>query len=259
MILTLDIGNTTIGVNGAKRVYPDDYRVVFGEKIPTAKTDLYDALRAVLERADVSPREIEGAALSSVVPRSNEPIVSAAKRLIGNAPVQISAKCCKGLKFGVEDPSRLGSDRLADSAWAAERYALPAVTVDMGTATTFNVIDENRVFLGGLIAPGTETSLTALSKRAAQLPALEASAPPRLIGKNTEECMLSGAVTGAAAMIDGITARVESELGKTASLIITGGWAAVTEGLCLHPHVFDPLLLPKGLAFLYDCAIGSDF
>ena len=125
------------------------------------------------------------------------------------------------------------------------------VTVDLGTATTFNVVDENRVFRGGVICPGLSTGLRALGERCAQLPQVHLSSPKNAIGTNTESCMLSGSVLGTAVLLDGITARIEEELGRPATLVVTGGLAKYVTPLCRHPLTYDPELLLKGLALLY--------
>ncbi|MCM1165536.1 MAG: type III pantothenate kinase [Lachnospiraceae bacterium] len=242
MILTVDIGNTTIALTVLERG-ERDYSAVFAEKLPSEK----GALERFALPCDIS---IERAVLSSVVPELTEGVCRAVERIIGKAPAVLSAKDCKTLRFAVPEPERVGFDRIADSAWAAARYPLPAVTVDLGTATTFNVIGEGGVFLGGVIAAGLQISLDALSERAAKLPRLVAAVPERLIGLDTAECMLSGSVIGAAAMIDGITVRVEAELGKPVSLILTGGGAALAEPFLRHSRVYEPLLLAKGLAYI---------
>ncbi len=250
MILTVDIGNTTIALTGLERV-GGDYNIVFAEKMPSDKgrRDFHTPVERLL---DGHFARIEGAALSSVVPELTEPVCRAVERVTGKAPVVISAKDCGSLTYGVNEPEKVGLDRIADSAWAAARYPLPAVTADFGTATTFNVIGVGGVFLGGMIAAGMQTSLNALSERAAQLPRLGLSFPERLIGRNTEECMLSGAVIGAAAMTDGIAARAETELGAPVSLIITGGGAGLAEPFLAYPHIHEPYLLAKGLAYIYN-------
>ena len=124
-------------------------------------------------------------------------------------------------------------------------------TVDLGTATTFNVVDENRVFRGGVICPGLSTGLRALGERCAQLPQVRLSSPKAAIGVNTESCMLSGSVLGTAVLLDGITQRIEEELGRPATLVVTGGLAKYVTPLCRHPLTYDPELLLKGLALLY--------
>ena len=138
-----------------------------------------------------------------------------------------------------------------DAAYAAANFPLPVVTVDLGTATTFNVVDENKVFRGGVICPGLSTGLRALGERCAQLPQVHLSSPKSAIGVDTEKCMLSGSVLGTAVLLDGITQRIEEELGCPATLVVTGGLAKYVIPLCRHPLTYDPELLLKGLALLY--------
>lgn len=240
MILTVDIGNTTIVLTGLD----SEYNVLFTEKIPSG-----EKFRKPLEQSLGGLHKIKNAVLSSVVPELTEPVSRGVEQITGILPKKINADPYRGiLNFAIPEPEKLGLDRIADSAWAAAKYPLPVVTVDLGTATTFNVIDESRTFLGGIISAGLQTSLNALSERAAQLPKLAVSTPERLIGVNTTECMLSGAVIGSAAMIDGMTTRIEAELGKTVTLIITGGGAKFVEAFLLHSHIHEPYMLAKGLA-----------
>ncbi len=251
MILTVDIGNTTIALTVLERS-GGDYNALFAEKIPSDGN-----FHVPLERVLGGFSSIECAVLSSVVPKLTEPVCRAVERFAGVSPKIISAASYRGiLSFAIPEPERLGLDRIADSAWAAARYPLPAMTVDMGTATTFNVIGGGigggGVFLGGIIAAGLRTALDALSERAAQLPKLAPDIPERLIGRNTAECMLSGAVIGSAAMTDGIAARVEKELGKPVTLILTGGGARLAEPFLTRGHVLEPYLLAKGLALAAD-------
>lgn len=256
MILTVDIGNTTVSLCGLEPNGGKDHRVVFSGRLETVRekgrADYLSEMRALLEREGVNKSSLEGAAVSSVVPCLNGTLDSCVSELIGREAVWITAKSRTGLSIAVPEPERVGVDRLVDAAWAAAHFSLPVVTVDMGTATTFNVVDKDRRFLGGVIAPGLGTGLYALSGRAAQLPEVAISAPAQVIGRNTEECMRSGAVIGAAAMIDGLTARIEAELNAPVTMIITGGLAQCVQALCSHPHVYEPDMLAKGLAMLYD-------
>lgn len=256
MILTIDIGNTTVSLAGLEKDRQAGYAVRFHGKMDTVPSwgtvDYLQAMRYFFKKRDIPPEGFEGAVLSSVVPCLIYPLSTCVRTLVGSEPVVVDASSNTGLTIQVPEPDRVGLDRLVDSAWVAAHFPLPAVTVDMGTATTFNVLDEDCQFLGGVIAPGLHTSLSALSDRAAQLPNISIQRPDHVIGRNTEECMLAGAVTGAAAMVDGITARIEAELGKNVTLVMTGGLARHVEGLCSHPHTYDPHLLSKGLALLYE-------
>ncbi|MCH5325149.1 MAG: type III pantothenate kinase [Eubacterium sp.] len=254
MILTVDVGNTTIRFCGVER-QGDDYDMRFSVRTDTLRgksgAEYLSELRQLLAREKITPDSFEGAVLCTVVPDLTDTMQICVRALIGKDAVTVTASAATGLTMAVPEPWRVGADRIADAAWAAAHYPLPAVTVDMGTATTFNVIDEGGVFLGGVIAAGLETGMRSLSDRAAQLPQIRLKTPENVIGKNTAECMLSGAVAGAAAMIDGITMRIEKELGKSVTLIITGGLAEYAEPLCTHPHHCDPDLLPKGMAEIY--------
>lgn len=256
MILTIDIGNTTVSLSGVVRDPHQGYAVCFCGKVDTVPswgtTDYLQAIRGLLKKLGAAPEDFEGAVLSSVVPCLIPPLSSCVRILTGKEPVLITKDSRTGLTMQVPEPEGVGLDRLVDAAWTAETFPLPAVTVDMGTATTFNVLDEDRRFLGGVIAPGLHTGLSALSHRAAQLPNVALDTPDYVIGRNTEECMLSGAVVGAAAMVDGMVSRIEGELGQPVTLVITGGLARYAESLCTHPHIYDPHLLTKGLALLYD-------
>ena len=113
------------------------------------------------------------------------------------------------------------------------------------------MVDEDKVFRGGVICPGLSTGLRALGERCAQLPQVHLSSPKSAIGVDTEKCMLSGSVLGAAVLLDGITQRIEEELGRPVTLVVTGGLAKYVIPLCRHPLTYDPELLLKGLALLY--------
>ena len=253
MILAIDIGNTTVALGGIR-----DGRVCFVAHMDTVRTRTAAEYRAEMEKIfshrkhPERPVRFEGAVLTSVVPQITGALAECARHYTGGAkPVIVGPEIRTGLIMGVPDPAAVGKDRLVDAAYAAAHYPLPVVTVDLGTATTFNVVDEHRVFRGGVICPGLSTGLKALGERCAQLPQVHLSQPRHAIGTNTEECMLSGSVLGTAVLLDGITARIEEELGKPVSLVVTGGLAKYVTPLCRHPLTYDPELLLKGLALLY--------
>lgn len=247
MILAVDIGNTTVSVCGCRR-RGTDFDKPFTMRVDTPDIGDQAELQQLLSRLPAA--EITEAVISSVVPALTQLVRACIRTLWGIDALIVSAACNTGLTFAVPEPARLGADRIADAAWAAAHYTLPAVTVDLGTATTFNVIGAGGVFLGGVIAPGVQTGLQALSGRAAQLSEPALAVPPHTIGKNTAECMLSGSVIGTAAMIDGMTARIAEELGKQVTLILTGGHAHLTAPICRTPHIHEPDLLVKGLCYL---------
>ena len=251
MILAIDIGNTTVALGGIR-----DGRVCFVAHMDTVRTRTAAEYRAEMEkvfshrRHPEKPIRFEGAVLTSVVPQITGALAECARHYTGKKPVIVSPDIRTGLTMGVPDPHAVGKDRLVDAAYAAANFPLPVVTVDLGTATTFNVIDENKVFRGGVICPGLSTGLRALGERCAQLPQVHLSSPKSAIGVDTEKCMLSGSVLGAAVLLDGITQRIEEELGRPATLVVTGGLAKYVIPLCRHPLTYDPeLLLRDWLSF----------
>ena len=255
MILTVDIGNTTVCVCALERRTEE-----LSARLCTRLTTVHgksagayaEELRAALDQAGVRPEEIAGAVVSSVVPALNDPIHGCIVEVLGREPVWITCRSRTGLTLDVEHPEKLGIDRIVDAAWVAAHCPLPAVTVDLGTCTTFNVIDEGGVFRGGAIVAGMATGLKALAARTAQLPELRLETVENVIGRNTEACMASGAAIGTAAMIDGMVARMERELGAPATLVLTGGMARFAEPFCTHPLIHEPHLLAKGLLLLYE-------
>ena len=253
MILAIDIGNTTVALGGIK-----DGRVCFVAHMDTVRTRTAAEYRAEMERIFARRRNperkvwFEGAVLTSVVPQITGALAACARHYTGKDPVIVGPDIRTGLTMGVPDPAAVGKDRIADAAYAAANYPLPVITVDLGTATTFNVVDEEKVFRGGVICPGLSTGLRALGDRCAQLPQIHLARPRHAIGTTTQECMLSGSVMGTAVLLDGMVARIEEELGSPATLVLTGGLAKYVAPLCRHPLTYDPELMMKGLALLYE-------
>ena len=174
--------------------------------------------------------------------------------LTGREALVVDCTLDTGLTFCVDEPERVGRDRIADAAAAAALYPLPCMTVDLGTATTYNVVSARREFLGGFIVPGVQTSLRAISAGTAQLPPIAPEETDRLIGRNTVECLNSGAVFGTAAMMEGLADRVEAQLGQPLTVVATGGLARGIIPCCRRKVLYDADLLFKGLAVLYERA-----
>lgn len=252
MILAIDAGNTTVALGGIK-----DGRVCFVAHMDTVRTRTAAEYRAEMERVfsrrrrPDKPIRFEGAVLTSVVPQITPALAECARYYTGRKPVIVSPEIRTGLTMGVTEPQAVGKDRLVDAAYAAAHFPLPVITVDLGTATTFSVVDKQKVFRGGVICPGLSTGLRALGERCAQLPQVRLGVPGQAIGPDTQSAMLSGAVLGAAVLLDGVTQRIEEELGSPATLVVTGGLARYVTPLCRHTLVYDPELLMKGLAMLY--------
>ncbi len=251
MVLAVDIGNSNICIGGLEgRTVRFTTRMVTR---PRCTRDEYAAeLRFLLERLGVTPSGCEGVIVCSVVPGLTATLADACQRLTGREALVVSHELDTGLTFAVTEPARVGRDRIADAAAAAALYPLPCLTVDLGTATTYNVIGEGGVFLGGFIVPGVQTSLRAISAGTAQLPPISPEPPAHLVGRNTVECLNNGAIFGTAAMLDGLADRVEAELGKPLTVVATGGLAPCITPCCRREVVCDGDLLLKGLALLYE-------
>jgi type III pantothenate kinase len=251
MILVLDIGNTniTLGVYKGKEL-------LFVSRMATDRMRMEDQyaieLREILSLYGVSLTEIEGAAVSSVVPSVNRSFVNAIRKLTNVEPVCVGPKTKTGIKVGVRNSEVVGADLLVGCVAAAEMFDGPCIILDMGTATTFVVLDEDRRMLGGAIAPGVGISLDALTSRTAQLPSVSLEAPEHIIGNSTAECMRSGLISGAACMIDGMCGRMERELGKKCSVVATGGLAKEIIQQCERDIIHCDTLLLEGLRLIYE-------
>lgn len=250
MILTIDMGNTNIVVGGI-----DDARTYFVERVTTnhAKTDMEYAIniKSILELHGVSPADIEGAILSSVVPPLNSTILSAVEKICGFTPLLVGSGMKTGLNIQMDNPKTVGSDMIVDAVAAVREFPCPIIIIDMGTATTMSVVNKDGSYIGGVILPGPKVSLDSLSGKTAQLPYISLDTPGKVIGKNTIDCMRSGIMYGTAAMLDGVIERMEAELGMSASLVATGGLARFFTPLCRHEITYVDDLLLKGLLILY--------
>ena len=251
MILAIDIGNTNICIGGLEG---DRIRFAFRMVTrPHCTPDEYTAeLRFLLRRFQFEKAACTGAILCSVVPPLNFMMEKALTRLLGKPPMVVGPGVRTGLNIRLAVQSQVGADIVADAVAALEKFEPPIVTIDMGTATTIGVISAGRNYEGGMQLPGVNVSLEALSRRAAQLPAISLQHPKVLIGKTTEDCMRSGIVYGTAGMLDGVIDRIREQFpGQTVSVVATGGNAPVIVKYCRNPIVYDKYLLMDGLWAIY--------
>lgn len=250
MILAIDIGNTNI-VLGCL----EDSKILFEARMATdlVKTsDQYCAeLKTMLSLFEVETQKIEGCIISSVVPPVLNSFRTAIRKLTGKQPLVVGPGIKTGLNIRMDNPTEVGADLIVAAVAAIEQYGKPLLLVDMGTATTITVVDDKGSFIGGCICPGLKISMEALTGRTAQLPGISLDAPQRAIGKNTRDCMRSGIMLGAAAMLDGLLDRMEAELGMEATIVATGGIAKFVLPLCRRKMVYDGSLMLKGLDLLY--------
>lgn len=250
MVLAVDIGNTNIVIGGFEKE-----GVVFTERLSTARlnteAEYTYLILSVLQMHGLSGDSFEGCIVCSVVPPVTQTIRGTVLRLLGKEPLIVGAGIKTGLKILIDNPAALGSDRVADAVAAAAAYPLPVITVDLGTATTLSVVDREKHFLGGLIIPGVRVALESLSSRASQLPVISLEPAKKVIGTNTVDCMKSGIIYSTASAIDGVTARIEEELGTPCTVVATGGNAGKILPFCKREIVYDEWLLLKGLMLIY--------
>lgn len=250
MILAIDVGNTNIVLGGM-----EGERILFQARIatdPHKTSDEYAMdVRGCLSIYGVRPQDVEGCILSSVVPPVLNAVRTGIQKAIHRKPLVVGRGLKTGLNIKMDNPDQVGSDRVVIAVGAMLRYQPPLLLMDLGTATTMEVVDAAGSYIGGCIIPGVRISLDALTSRAAQLPGISLDRPGKLIGKNTVECMKSGILYGTASMIDSMIDRVEEELGMKATAVATGGIAPLIIPLCRRPIHMEQDLMLLGLAELY--------
>ena len=251
-ILLIDVGNSNIVIG----VYEKGTKL-FQDRANTKQRwdqlSFMNELKSILDKNNVSPSEIEGSIISSVVPDINPILVSAIKRLLGKVP-KIASKQNIDIPVRNYDMSLLGMDRLVDMLAAVTKYGAPVMVYDLGTCTTMSTVDAEGYFIGGMISAGIQMSLDAEAEKTAQLPKLTADAPEKLLGDDTVSCMINGEVIGTAAMIDGIHDRVAEEMGLPKDklpLVLTGGLGKLILPWLKNAVCFEPDLLLNGLEILY--------
>ena len=250
MILTIDIGNSNIVLGGV-----EGEEIVFEARLRTEATKTSDQycvdLKILLDVYNISPRQIEGSIISSVVPQVLNSFQTAIKKLTGKTSLVVGPGIKTGLDIRLENPGQTGADLVVADVAALREHKPPLIVIDMGTATTMAVLDENGAHIGGCIIPGVRISMDALTDKTALLPGLQLDQPKRTIGRNTVDAMRSGIMMGTACMLDGMVERMEQELGMKTTVIATGGIAKFIVPLCKTPMIYDKDLLIKGLAALY--------
>lgn len=251
MLLAIDIGNSNIVIGCLDE--QNRTTALFRMVTDLKKTDdEYAAgMQAILTHNGVDSNAFEGAIICSVVPPLTEIFRTAVERITGCRAMVVGSGIKTGLNIMIENPATLGSDLVAAAVAAMAQFPLPAIVIDMGTATTVTVVDEGNRFIGGAIIPGVAVSMEALSAGTSLLQKVPLEVPKKCISTTTIECMQSGAIYGNAALLDGMIDRFEAELGKKTSIVATGGIAPKIIPHCKHPIVYDEDLLLKGLGIIY--------
>ncbi len=250
MLLAIDMGNTNIVIGCI-----NNNKTIFVERLSTdtSKTELEYAIgfKTVLELHNVEAGDIDGAIISSVVPPLTNIINNAVEKIIGRRALVVGPGIKTGLNILMDNPKAVGADLIVGAVAAIDEYGAPLIIIDIGTATTIEVVDKDCNYIGGMIVPGVVTSLESLVNRTAQLPKISLESPKRVIGKNTIDCMKSGIILGSASMLDGMIDRIEEELGYSTTVVATGGLAQTVVPACRRRIIMDDELLLKGLNIVY--------
>jgi len=253
MLLAIDIGNTNIVIGGI-----ENGKISFMSRIITDRKKTEDEyaiqLKSILELHGIDKSTIEGSIIASVVPPALNSVKRAIKLLTGSTPLVVGPGIKTGINILMDNPAAVGADRITGAVGALNEYKPPIIIIDMGTSTTIEVVDKNKNYIGGMIMPGINISLTAMSEICAQLPAISLEAPDKIVGKNTVESMRSGVVFGTAAMIDGCIERIEQELKLAegeATVVMTGGLGKYIAKFCKRKMIYEEELVLKGLDIIY--------
>jgi type III pantothenate kinase len=250
-LLAVDVGNTqiTIGLfDGAVLVE----RWHMATRVARTGDELWVFLRQCFEAGGASLADLERVSISSVVPELTLACAHMARTRLGVEPLIIRAAMVHSLTVRYDPPESVGPDRLCGAVAACARYGTPAIVVDLGTATVFDVISKDFVYLGGLIAPGMMTAIESLHTRAALLPRVEPEFPSQLIGSNTVTAIQSGILNGAMEMVNGLLSRIMADVGPDAKVIGTGGFAALMQPHCPALQFIEPDLVLEGIRLITD-------
>jgi type III pantothenate kinase len=251
MLLAVDIGNTNVIIGVS-----DGSKLKATWRIATEVNRMPDEYASLLfnffDRQGIAISNITDAILSSVVPPLVGVFEEVCRRYMKVSPLVVEAGVKTGMQICMDNPREVGADRIVNAVAAHQLYGGSVIVIDLGTATTFDVVSEEGDYLGGAIAPGIAIATEALFARTAALPRVELTHPKRAIGRNTVAAMQSGIVFGYAGLIEGIVARIQQELGGKAKVVATGGYAELLARETSLIEVVNPDLTLVGLRLIYE-------
>jgi type III pantothenate kinase len=251
VLLVVDVGNTQTHLGtfrGDELIH--DWR--FATVRDSTADELGARLRSLLELRDLSFGDLDTSILSSTVPQLRPEWTGMVERYLGHELLVVGPGLKTGMPIRMDNPREVGADRLVNAVAAYERVAGPCVVVDFGTAITYDVVGAAGEYVGGIIAPGVEISMEALTSRAAAIPKIDLTPPRALIGKSTVEAIRSGVIYGFASQVDGMLGRLREELGDETAAIATGGLADAIVPFCELIDEVDPMLTLTGLRLIHE-------
>jgi type III pantothenate kinase len=251
MLLAIDVGNTQTHVGtfrGAELV--EHWR--FATVREATADEVASLLVGLLDLRGLSLSDLDAAIVSSVVPQLTHEYEGVSERYLRGAMLVVGPEVRTGMPIRIDNPRELGTDRLVNAIAAYDRFAGACIVVDFGTSTNYDAVSADGEYLGGVLAPGIEISMEALSERAAKLPKVDFEAPDETIGRSTLTALQSGLIYGTAGQVDGIVARMREELGTEAAAIGTGGLAAGIVPFCQELSEVDDELTLTGLRLIHE-------
>jgi type III pantothenate kinase len=250
MFLAIDIGNTniTLGLFEGEKLGPS-WR--FASRRYRMPDEFGASVLGFLKTAGFSAGDITDVAIASVVPPITESLATATLHYLHCRPLVVNETVKTGLRLLYDDPAQVGADRIVDAVAGYRIYGGPVCIIDFGTATTFDAVSADGVFLGGAIVPGIGIAADALFTRTAKLPRVGLDRPPSAIGKNTVHSLQSGLLFGYVGLVEGMVARFRSELGAAMNVIATGGLAGIIAKETAAISVVAPWLTLEGLRIIY--------
>ena len=251
MLLAIDVGNTQthLGTFEGERLV-EHWR--FATDAEATSDELAVTLSSLLRLRGIEPEAVDGSIVSTVVPQLGPEYARMCERNLPQDCLMVGPSVKTGMAIKIDNPHELGADRLVNAVAAFDRVGGACVAVDFGTSTNFDVVSADGEYLGGVIAPGVEISMEALTERTAKLPRIDLGKPDGAIGRNTQAAIQSGVVFGFAGLVDGICRRLAVELDDDAKFIATGGLAAAIVPFCDTIDEVDDLLTLTGLRLVFE-------
>jgi type III pantothenate kinase len=251
VLLVVDVGNTQTHF-GAFRdsVLVEHWR--FATVRESTADEIGAALRSLLALRGLSFEDLDGSIVSSTVPQLEPEWTTMGQRYLGHPMLAVGPGLKTGMAIRYDNPREIGADRLVNSVAIRERFGGPAICVDFGTAVNFDVVSAQGEYIGGVLMPGVEISLEALTERGAKLPKIDLAPPRGIVGKSTVDAIRSGVIYGYAAAVDGIVHRLRAEIGLEAPVVATGGLAGHIVPFCEEIDEVDDLLTLTGLRLLHE-------
>ena len=248
-IVAIDVGNSETTVGVGNNLSWKSYRYTTRKTITS--DELFMMFKTTIDPESINDENLDGSIICSVVPQITDSVIEATQRFTSKTVKNVGPGIKTGLKVNIDNPKELGPDRIANSVGGFKMAKKTAVIIDLGTATTFDIVNNKKEYLGGSIAPGIKISLEALTSKTSSLKSVEISNPKSVIGKNTYEAIQSGLILGHASMIDSMLEKIILEIDLEPTIIITGGLGEIIQPILNIETIYSKDLTLNGLEEIY--------